>query len=60
MDFQPGEIVVLNSGGPDMTVMETDPDTGHIRCWWSQSNGETDEAYFPPETIHRIEADDAL
>jgi hypothetical protein len=30
--FEPGDIVVLRSGGPDMTVIDVDPQTGDVHC----------------------------
>jgi uncharacterized protein YodC (DUF2158 family) len=52
--FEPGDIVVLRSGGPDMTVIEMDAISGRLRCWWMNSDGFTDEADFLPQCLEKI------
>lgn len=50
MDFQPLDIVVLNSGGPDMPVIQVD-ENGQVECWWMDDTGETDSNFFAPECL---------
>ena len=49
--FELGDIVVLRSGGPDMTVTHVDLITGHVRCWWVNSDGVTDDGSFPSQAL---------
>lgn len=37
-DVEPAETVAIQSGGPDMTVMDADPEAGNVRCWWIDSD----------------------
>ena len=32
--YEPGDIVMLNSIGPDMTVVGVCPDCGEVECAW--------------------------
>lgn len=50
LDFEVGDIVVLRSGGPDMTVSAID-DSGQVRCWWVDGDGMTHESVFEPECL---------
>ncbi len=52
-EFFIGDIVVLNSGGPDMTVVCVYHDTDEVFCKWS-SNGGTTYATFHARTIRPI------
>jgi uncharacterized protein YodC (DUF2158 family) len=36
---EPGDTVAFQSGGAEMTVMDADPETGDVRCWWKNSDG---------------------
>ena len=40
-----GDVVVLNSGGPDMTIVEIDGDKA--TCWWQGHFGDVDQHEFP-------------
>lgn len=42
--FQPGDIVTLRSGGPDMTVDEMRTD-GHVIVWWFVGSERMREAF---------------
>ena len=53
--FAPGDIVVLKSGGPDMTVTTVDPITGDAKCWWMNTDCITDEAIFPWQSLALVE-----
>ncbi len=49
--FMPGQFVRLRSGGPEMTVEEFDADTNQVQCWWPNTYGYREDAYFPPECL---------
>ncbi len=56
--FAVGDKVVLNSGGPVMTVFDIGINTGHLWCKWEKVNPDDSfipEARFPPAcvTSHR-------
>lgn len=50
--FKPGDIVILNSGGPDMTVIRFDWRRGYY-CRWDSKNGVRKE-HFHEATIKLI------
>jgi uncharacterized protein YodC (DUF2158 family) len=54
MDFEPGDIVVLRSGGPDMTVTAVDPEAGTVECWWANAELVTDSGTFPVECLELV------
>lgn len=54
-DFEPGDIVVLRSGGPDMTVTDVNLDTGDVHCWWADLDGITDSGVYPFQALLREE-----
>jgi len=41
-----GDVVVLASGGPAMTVIGFGPD-GQVQCKWKRQDGQSDVAEFP-------------
>lgn len=54
--FKLGDVVMLNSGGPRMTVTETpDSDDDEVYCLWFCKSDEGDymtgDASFPPECL---------
>lgn len=53
--FEVGDIVILKSGGPPMTVTETWEDDGveMARCSWFLRNGKREEDVFPCATIRK-------
>jgi len=53
-DLEPGDIVALRSGGPDMTVMEIYQD-GTVRCFWMNDEGETDHDVFAVACLEKSE-----
>ncbi len=50
--FRKGDVVVLNSGGPKMTVHEDETGTT-IRCIWFQGNDQKGGS-FDPDTLKLI------
>lgn len=53
--FKPGDVVVLKSGGPQMTVSGfcRGADSNTIRCMWFDGTTKQHDATFPPETLER-------
>jgi len=57
VEMEVGDVVSLNSGGPDMTIREIDDDTGTVTAvWFEQSNfgtyfGEPHVAEFVADTL---------
>ena len=52
MDCTPGQLVVLKSGGPTMTVAKVDGDDVH--CFWMEKNGSSNvkrDERFPAVTL---------
>jgi len=49
--FYEGEVVVLNSGGPGMTVLFCYPES--VLCAWMDSNGVTQRDSFPNACVHK-------
>ena len=45
LDFEPGDVVQLNSGGPKMTVEAVQSD-GTLRCVWFHEDGKQDHGVF--------------
>ena len=56
MGFEPGDIVKLNSGGPDMTVDR--PETGVVWCQWFSAR-KLEKGAFKPESLERVEKETA-
>ncbi len=52
--FKPGDLVVLNSGGPTMTVTGTSEDESIVYCAWMPSD-DVYESEFLPATIKHTE-----
>jgi uncharacterized protein YodC (DUF2158 family) len=50
MKFQLGDVVILNSGGPAMTVIGLGSDN-RAQCKWKRADGQDEEASFPVEAI---------
>ena len=51
-EFKPGDVVMLKSSGPPMTVIGCS-ENGEVHCMWMSSESPTDvhKYQFPPETI---------
>lgn len=49
-----GSVVVLNSGGPRMTVAEVSEDGKRVLCRW-QDGGATSGASFPVECVRKVD-----
>src|SRR6476619_3370688 len=45
LNFKPGDVVQLNSGGPRMTVVAVQSD-GTLRCNWFRDDGTQDNGVF--------------
>ena len=55
MAFKPGEVVLLRSGGPSMTVVAVDED--EIKCVWIGEEGELFRESLPPVALELVETD---
>jgi uncharacterized protein YodC (DUF2158 family) len=51
--FRVGDVVQLNSGGPEMTISFILP-TGKVFCVWFDGSEKREET-FPPEAIQLVE-----
>jgi len=49
-----GDIVKLESGGPDMTVEAIVDANPPVKCIWFTARNEYSSAYFYPETLRLI------
>ena len=50
--FKTGDIVILRSGGPSMTVKEyPDPDSPEVICQWFKKDGDLMEKGFHQDTL---------
>lgn len=53
MDFEPGRIVALKSGGPPLTVVEADGD--EVRCiWFAHADDRLQEARIPAACLEAV------
>lgn len=53
-----GDIVVLKSGGPDMTILNSTRSAGKYaihKCYWVNRDGERQEAEFDERVLRRGE-----
>lgn len=50
--FEPGDVVVLKSFSPKMTVTQVRAD-GHIECTWFPNEGRPEEAIFPASSLRK-------
>ncbi len=57
MDFKPGEIVQLKSGGRGMTVARQTKDGVDV-IWYAESDDAVRSATIPPACLSPIEFDD--
>jgi uncharacterized protein YodC (DUF2158 family) len=58
MTFKPGDVVLLRSGGPSMTVVSVDED--EIKCVWIGEEGELFRETIPPIALDLVETEDDL
>jgi uncharacterized protein YodC (DUF2158 family) len=58
MGFKPGDVVLLRSGGPSMTVVSVDED--EIKCVWIGEEGELFRQALPSVALDRVETEDDL
>ncbi len=57
--FKPGDVVVLKSGGPAMTVKYYEPKDGaDVTCTWFGGKGLVEKS-FPQDLLELEETDDA-
>ena len=54
MQFEVGNLVKNNSGGPKKDVCGIDAN-GHVRCKWTDDSGTPHEESYPPETLKLVE-----
>lgn len=52
MDFKPGDVVILKSGGPLMTVVGKKSDGIHC-CWFSEKDDNFKQFTFPAEMLEK-------
>ena len=58
MAFKPGDVVVLKSGGPAMTVAAVEEDD--VKCLWIGEEGELFREEIPAIALELIETEDDL
>lgn len=51
-----GDVVVLNSGGPAMTVVKADPGSDKVLCGWIDDAGDYDSVWLPPACVRAAPA----
>ena len=56
-DLKPGDIVMLKSGGPDMTVADDGGSAGYLNCMWFDATG-PQEQEFPVVGLKAVETTD--
>jgi len=49
--FKVGDVVMLKSGGPKMTVSFVSDESGLIECTWFDKSGERKHDEFSPDTL---------
>ena len=61
MELHVGDVVRLQSGGPDMTVIEYplkivlgEDNPNYTRCQWFDENGSTSQGTFLVETLEKV------
>jgi len=59
-DFKVGDVVILKSGGPTMTVCEIDDDEDMIYCQWFVENKILETADFPADSLEHYDATGGL
>jgi uncharacterized protein YodC (DUF2158 family) len=57
--FSVGDVVVLKSGGPRMTISYVQPDGKNVSAYWFDGN-ERKSAQFATLTLKRAEDDEVL
>lgn len=56
--FEPGKVVRLKSGGPDMTVEKDAYDPGHVYCQWFGGR-KLEQGEFPIESLVPVDNPDS-
>jgi uncharacterized protein YodC (DUF2158 family) len=54
MEFKPGDVVRLKSGGPPKMTVQGDSDAGDVLCQWFE-NGKVEIGTFAPASLEKIE-----
>ncbi len=58
MDFEPGQLVTLKSGGPPLTIVSIDGDD--VRCiWFAHADDRLQDATIPAICLENLGDDDA-
>jgi uncharacterized protein YodC (DUF2158 family) len=58
MDFEPGQLVMLKSGGPPVTIVSIDGDS--VRCmWFAHADDRLQEATIPAICLENLGDEDA-
>lgn len=53
--FKTGDVVILKSGGPNMTVVSISEDGSIVYCTWMSDDDDVYEGDFIPATIEHTE-----
>ena len=55
-EIKPGDIVVLQSGGPKMTVTEVKPINNVVKAWcsWFVTGDKEEKGVFPVASLKKI------
>ena len=56
-EFKPGDVVVLKSGGPDMTVEKISTFNGDVVCQWFGGR-KLEKGSFPPASLTHVPEDE--
>ena len=57
ISLQPGSVVTLKTGGPEMTVVDEGHEPGRVRCEWFERN-EHMSGEFAEASLKRIDDDE--
>ena len=55
VDLQPGDVVRLKSGGPNMTIQKIVPEFGTVLCKWINEHREPRQERYTLEALEKVE-----
>jgi len=52
-EFKIGDVIILKSGGPGMTVEEVDDEEDTVHCQWFVNGKKLEDGWFPADSLKR-------